>query len=575
MIPAQIYNGVPSPGEQEVFQRFKTSSGADDWIVLHSLDIAHHVRQVAGEADFVVIIPNEGVLCLEVKACRDLFRSGDGWYYGSEREPDPRGPFKQASEAMHSIRKSLIARRPDLAHVLFWSAVVFPYLTFSQKSDEWHQWQVIDAPALNTKTIPQWLLTVFQSARAFLSQQRAGSWLATQAPRLSPQQAIDIAGILRPLFEVHETPRMRNGRWSREVRQYTEEQFLALDAMDSNPRVLFTGPAGTGKTLLAIETARRDAAANRRVLLLCFNRLLGKWLQEQSSLMSPNITASTFHALLLSITGAPPPFDAGSIYWEEDLPDQAIESLIENECPSEPFDSLVIDEAQDLLKPKYLEVLDLLLRGGLSAGRLRLFGDMERQVIFRSGSSSPVEHLSAAAGYVPQFSLRINCRNSPRIAALVRLLGGLTPDYTRVMRPDNGIEPDVFYFKNRDHQVDLFLRTLTCLYDQGIRGNDIVVLSPKADKHALVTQIASVQWRSRLKPVSEVTEGYVGYGSIHAFKGLEAPAVILTDIDHLTTNTVADLFYVGVTRALHHLTILVSEDSRADVIRLLTSISSL
>jgi hypothetical protein len=40
------------------------------------------------------------------------------WYYGSSTNPDFRGPFKQAAEAMHSIRKKLSERRPDLAGVV-------------------------------------------------------------------------------------------------------------------------------------------------------------------------------------------------------------------------------------------------------------------------------------------------------------------------------------------------------------------------------------------------------------------------------------------------------------------------
>ena len=33
--------------------------GTEGWIVLHSLAIAEHVRQVEGEADFVVIVPHQ------------------------------------------------------------------------------------------------------------------------------------------------------------------------------------------------------------------------------------------------------------------------------------------------------------------------------------------------------------------------------------------------------------------------------------------------------------------------------------------------------------------------------------
>jgi hypothetical protein len=45
---------------------------------------------------------------------------------------------------------------------------------------------------------------------------------------------------------------------------------------------------------------------------------------------------------------------------------------------------LVIDEAQDLLEDEYLDVLDLLVKGGLAGGRWAFFGDFERQAIYIS-----------------------------------------------------------------------------------------------------------------------------------------------------------------------------------------------
>jgi RecG-like helicase len=48
----------------------------------------------------------------------------------------------------------------------------------------------------------------------------------------------------------------------------------------SNRRVLVTGEAGIGKTLLAREAAVRSAATGKRVWLLCFTEALARWLAE-------------------------------------------------------------------------------------------------------------------------------------------------------------------------------------------------------------------------------------------------------------------------------------------------------
>src|SRR5260370_424354 len=153
MIPPVPHSGTSSEGEGEIFLSLRDDPVTRDWIALHSLDIARHRKQIAGEIDFVVIIPTKGVLCVEVKGCHSLRRLDGQWYYGFASHPDPRGPFKQASHAMHSLRKQLVARYPALSRVLFWSAVIFPYVPFQEQSGEWHPWQVIDSDLLSTQSI--------------------------------------------------------------------------------------------------------------------------------------------------------------------------------------------------------------------------------------------------------------------------------------------------------------------------------------------------------------------------------------------------------------------------------------
>src|SRR5437762_16292 len=111
LIPPVAPGDLKSPGESLLFRLF--SSDASNWTVLHSLDLPDHIRQVSGEADFVVIAPGQGVLVVEVKGV-DAVRRVDGmWYFGKHTSGEARGPFRQAEEAMHSIRNRLIKRLPE------------------------------------------------------------------------------------------------------------------------------------------------------------------------------------------------------------------------------------------------------------------------------------------------------------------------------------------------------------------------------------------------------------------------------------------------------------------------------
>jgi hypothetical protein len=247
MIPPTIPASCPSPGEREIFTRLRDEQAARDWMVLHSLDIAHHLRQVVGEADFVVIVPGLGVLCLEVKACYSLRRDDGLWFYGRNPDGDPRGPFKQASEAMHSLRNQVLKNDAALSRVPFWSAVAFPFIEFTARSDEWHPWQVIDSRRFSSQTLASLVAGVLRSARTHLSAQPTASWFRDSERLPDQRQSAAIARILRPSFEFAEKASDRRARQQTEILRFTEEQFAALDSMEENSRVLFTGPAGTGE----------------------------------------------------------------------------------------------------------------------------------------------------------------------------------------------------------------------------------------------------------------------------------------------------------------------------------------
>ena len=85
------------------------------------------------------------------------------------------------------------------------------------------------------------------------------------------------------------------GRTEARLLSLTEEQYNRLDELEANPRCLFEGAAGTGKTLLALEHARRADHAGSKVLFVCFNRLLGEWLHQQ--IEHSSVTAGTWHAI--------------------------------------------------------------------------------------------------------------------------------------------------------------------------------------------------------------------------------------------------------------------------------------
>ena len=67
MIPSRIDESTLSSAERLVFGLLQNDPDTSDWTVLHSLGLARRENAPYGEIDFVVIIPGEGIVCMEVK----------------------------------------------------------------------------------------------------------------------------------------------------------------------------------------------------------------------------------------------------------------------------------------------------------------------------------------------------------------------------------------------------------------------------------------------------------------------------------------------------------------------------
>ncbi|MHB8718542.1 MAG: NERD domain-containing protein [Candidatus Dormibacteria bacterium] len=572
MIPATIDPNTPSPGEKDVFQRLASDRAASAWSVIHSLDLPHHVRRISGELDFVLLIPGKGILCVEVKAAASISRRDGLWYYGREPKGDPRGPFRQAAEGMHSLRERLARRYPPAASAVFWSAVVLPYTSLDFHSEEWHEWQLIDSPRYRSSSLAESCAGVLDRARSLLATKRSAGWFDPGSGSPTAEDCDRIAHVLRPDFEAFQSPRERRRQVSAELKHYTKEQFEALDAMAMNPRVVFQGPAGTGKTLLAIESARRGTADGRRVLLACFNRLLGSWLRQETESLGGSVTAGTLHSYMFGLAGIEPPPGADRRFWEEELPHLALERLLDEEGAAQ-FDLLLVDEAQDVLDDRYLDVLDLSVAGGLAGGEWQLFGDFERQSIYGSGAVTLEAFLERRASGVPVYSLRTNCRNTPRVASLVRLLSHLEPDYARVLRPDDGVEPELRFYPAERPPADALTRVLDELRSDGYRGRDVAVLSPRASGSS-AQGVTEQPWCDRIRPFGDPSGSHTAYGTIHAFKGLEAPAIVVTDLDDVSGPAAEALFYIAVTRPTERLVLVLPDSARASMARSLAGIAA-
>ena len=341
------------------------------------------------------------------------------------------------------------------------------------------------------------------------------------------------------------------------------------------------------------------------MLLLCFNRPLGRWLQEETGDLGRGVTARTLHEHLRILAGITPTREqrCRQEFWQEELPAMALEALLEREGERKLYDEIVLDEAQDVLRRSYLDVLDLSLRGGLAGGHWRFFGDFTWQRIYDAEALTRGRVPRPAGGRRARPAPRPSRRCAARCASTAATrrawpgspcaAGHVTPGYKRVRRPDDDVEPEVRWYEDGDEQLELLRAVLTELRDDGFDGPRVAVLSPHGNEDCAAAQLTEQPWRDRLTPLVrepgeegeeeeelgdwlaacipsdldavDLRSGKIKYSSIYRFKGLEAPAVVITDIEALETPVQRSLLYVGCTRALHRLVILADRKVRAQL----------
>lgn len=577
MIPPYIAPENPSPGEHLIFTRFKCDPETLDWVVFHSLGVARHKSRLSGEIDFVVVIPGLGILCLEVKAGRVAREAGE-WVFGSgaSRRRSAIGPFQQAAEGMHSLQRFLVRKDPQLGRLLVFSGVFFTDIDFDQDSSEWHSWQHAGRSELDSRPVSKICRRILEEAHRLVDSTPSARWYKSVTSRPDPSQVDRIVNVLRPDFEYPIVERVQAETAEKELLRFTQEQFGAIDILELNPRVLFVGPAGTGKTFLALEAARRACLSGMSVLMTCFNRLLGQWLGENCQIPFKEPAAhsyvGTYHSLLLRLSGLQIPATGGSQFWTDTLPDAVVNRALNGDIATPMFSLLCIDEAQDLTRPKYLDVMDLLLDGGLANGRWAMFGDFENQAIYSSIDNGRKDVLAAVRGRLPghfALPLRTNCRNTPQIAAGIELASGLSPGYARVLNSANGPDVDVRFTGSREDRVVTLRKTLCRLLEQH-GPQEIVVLSTREDDSSTAHALASASREVGLGALrsGRSVHGNVGFTTIHAFKGLEASAVVITDVCDLKSPEARALLYVGMSRARVQLSLHLTESCRPDWISL-------
>ena len=486
------------------------------------------------ECDLVVAFADAGVVVVEVKGSSVRCDGGTWWIRrnGKDVVIDPVG---QARKAQYALRTYVCGdpRWGSRGYVRWAHAVVLPYTSVDDAFGlpDARRWQVAgtaDLPRLGTFLRSIALDQV--NDKALLTVDDVLAVRDILHGRMLPQR--DLIGEAAEREDIAD--------------RLTQQQAVVLDAIRLLHRVEIRGGAGSGKTWLAIEQARRLTKQGKRVALTCYSRGLAAWMQRRVATFSRKerpAYVGTFHGLGRE-WGAPEGSDLDSNFWEVELPALMV-SLGREQPPGMLFDALVVDEAQDFADAWWPAALAALRE---EDGGLYVFSDEGQRVFSRFGGAPP--------DLVP-IVLDHNLRNTRQIAMSFE---GLAPIRMRIGDLDG---PDVELvacapgdaLDVADDQVDK-------LMDAGWRAADIALLAT-GNRHP--EQIARQGEGQDAYWASFWDNEQVFYGHVLGFKGLERNAVVLAINEKDSRDRARERLYVGLSRARDQLIVCGDPDHIATV----------
>ena len=519
-----------SNAEKEVFDAVMKNLDDDD-VVFCNLELSTHDRGEI-EIDLVVLMADRGCIVVETKGGHITF-DGESWIQSDNSGSRKIDPAQQARRNMFSIR-DYIRNRWSQGNLKADWVVAFPGNRIQNVNDP----NLPREKVIDKFDLPNIVSTLKSNIDGLIAQAPTSAhWVEAAIKHLQPVSASE-ADRESVLGGTHDY-----------IKTLTHERAQLLEQLSENDRYYVRGPAGSGKSWLAFEQAKRWSSEGLRVGIVAFNRGITTYMQNKISELDEvdrPAWVGTFHNFanyLGSSAGSPGKYDEENDVYAAQL--IAAAKKLNEEMK---FDAFVVDEAQDFMA-SWWDVLDLSLREP-KKGKMALFGD-DQQKIF--GKRKGPE------GFFARIRLDDNIRNSRQIGELA---SGFTSRGITVRGPNSfSIEfvecEESKVIQNADDAVEH-------LTDKEIwQPGEIALLTTK-ERHpvhvAFTTKERELYWQEFWAGDS------VFYGTVGGFKGLERPVVVLAINGFHNSEDFEDFLYVGLTRARDKL-IIVGTKEVCNVIR--------
>ena len=536
MVPSFPYGFSPASREDDIFDSLQNKL-SDDYYVFHSFKLAELKNGTwrEREIDFVIYNKSKGLLFIEAKAGKVFCDKGQ-WKYQSGI--DMKDPFKQADNGKWEFYNKLYSKQKDVKDPITNRCKMLHAVWF---------------PSICRKQLDSYVLPQNASREIILTKEDLDNGPQATIEKIFNIQIRDGFPMLNTITDADDKYLMNNflcpefkiippksfvlDKKRKHFDAMIEEQYGLLNYLEYQRNAVINGAAGTGKTMIAVEKARRHAENGESVLFLCFNIKLKEFLEKAYPINNVSYYTIDGFACKMCSTGIPD---------YNYLQDVLYEYYDEKKYKDFPYTHIIIDEGQDFGQKKIHsnEIFSLLESIVLlkETGTFYVFYD-KMQLIQADDIPDYIKNADC------KLTLYKNCRNTKRIAETSFKV------FDKKQKPKlfdaalSGNMPFVKFIDSTNYREALD-KEIGKSFADGI--TDIQILccsnSGKCEYDAFVKNEQYITKKGKMIP----------YTTCRKFKGLEAEKIILVGVNKDSIFDNEKMFYVGASRAKLELTVLAS-----------------
>ena len=566
MIPPIPKSFDPKSEEGLVFNALRKLP--DDYYVFHSVSfsVVDSGTLYEREVDFVVANQKKGILCIEAKNGSGIRYDGRCWRYSSGLPMEHDGPYHQVATAKRGIISKIRCHANPEVQALYdkckvMHAVFFFKLSEVDFNDMVYHGLPAEADPKITLLAEDLINPTKKIADIFSIKLPHEKYM--EENKMSEEDfTLLLESVLCPVFKLIPSPVAKNVAMIEQMNQLLYEQYKLLDFLEDQDTAVINGAAGTGKTMLAVEKAKRHSINGERVLFLCYNRMLCDKLVEVHKHSDSkayrakfkNVEFKTISQFVKEVTGNYKDLE-GFMEWLMDCA---------GDLELFGYKHVIIDEGQDFGLIDYTlgisnetakntcSIIDLMQEIVLDAGgTFYLFYDKYQMI--QGGAGIEYCLPDCIQNSDCRLSLHHNCRNTKEIARTS--VTPLKDNKNRAIKPITScswfepVKPKMHLIKDEEDAENVLKAILRSYIAEGI--NNIIILTPERIDYSWISD--------RLISVEEygTTSYYYEYDGTKyvvttciKFKGLEADAIIMLDLHNKSFQGKKGLeFYVGTSRA--------------------------